>query len=108
MADVITTVYNNRQYRKCKFYLEGVGEFDNIHIFETRSHTQSIAPAISLVQTPLANMNPSNVEATKVIAKTNACMFDAASAETYGLFYAGAGQPIYIDGVRHASISTVS
>lgn len=51
--------------------------YSDIHTFTTGGRTsQSIAPVISTSKVSLSELNPASVSANKVIAKTNACMYE--------------------------------
>lgn len=102
----LTLITANKQYKKYKYTYDGTTT-TGIHVFTTKSG-QSIAPAVSTARVALSSMNPLNVSGTKVIAKTNGCMFDYNSSEFYGFFYQGAGNPMYINGTRHDTLPTSS
>lgn len=102
----LTTISTNKQYKKCTYAYNGETT-TGVHIFTTKSG-QSVAPAISTEKKLLSDMNPLNVNGTKVIAKTNGCMFSYELSEFYGFFYQGAGNPMYINGVQYNSLPTSS
>lgn len=93
-----------KQHRSCTYTYGGV-RTTGVHIFTTKSG-QSIAPAVSTTKVSLSSMNPLNVSGTKVIAKTNGCMFDYETPKFYGFFYQGAGNPMYIDGTKYDTLPT--
>jgi len=105
MNGTLTQVSSNAQYKKYKYTYAGK-TYSDIHVFTTLT-TQSIAPAVSTTKVALSTMNPANVSADKVIAKTNACMFDYNATAFYGFFYQGSGQKLYVNGTAYSSASSI-
>lgn len=102
----LKTVQSNQQYTKYAYTYNST-TYTNIHVFTTKSGTQSIVPAIVDTRKNLSSMNPSTVSATNIIAKTNGCVFDLLTTAFYGLFYQGAGHPVYAHGIKYNNISYV-
>ncbi len=72
----LTVVTSNGQYKKYTYNYSNKN-YTDIHVFTTLGKTQqSIAPAISTTKIELSQINPASVSPSKVIAKTNGCMFD--------------------------------
>lgn len=98
----LETNEQNGQYQKCTLVLSANERRGNIHVFKTRAGTQSIAPMVSTTAVALENMNPTGILASKVIAKTNAGMFDRRSKKFHGIYYLG-GTNLYINGEKFTS-----
>lgn len=107
MAATLNKTYTSGQYSRYTLTLDNGANYKNIHVFQTKPATQSIAPAVSKTQAEISNMNPSTVSAAKVIAKTNAGMFDKSNKEFYGIYYAGSGADIYVDGLPYKTVSEI-
>lgn len=78
MANGTLKILSDSQKTYCKYaYTYGGTTYSDIHTFTTGGRTsQSIAPAISTSKVSLSELNPASVSANKVIAKTNACMYE--------------------------------
>ena len=78
MANGTLKILSGSQKTYCKYaYTYGGTTYSDIHTFTTsRRPSQSIAPAISTSKVSLSELNPASVSANKVIAKTNACMYE--------------------------------
>ncbi len=99
MANGTLKILPNSQKTYCKYaYTYGGTTYSDIHTLTTGGRTsQSIAPAISTSKVSLSELNPASVSANKVIAKTNACMYEYGINQFYGFFYQGAGYPMYFN-----------
>lgn len=95
MADELIRTGGSGQYTKYKLSVPGA-EYENIHVFQTKSG-QSIAPMVSSTLKQLQAMNPTGISSSKVLAKTNAGMYDAKEKEFYGIYYQK-DTFLYIDG----------
>ena len=78
MANGTLKILSDSQKTYCKYACTyGGTTYSDIHTFTTGGRTsQSIAPAISTSKVSLSELNPASVSANKVIAKTNACMYE--------------------------------
>ena len=106
MANGVLKIMDGSQKTYVKYmYTYGGETYTNIHTFTTGGRTaQSIAPAISETKVSLASLNPASVKADKVIAKTNACMYDYDKDQFYGFYYQGEGYPMYFNQYRYTSV----
>lgn len=93
----LSLITSNGQYKKYT-YTHGGASTTGAHVFTTKSG-QSVAPAISTTKKPLSQLNPLDISPSKVIAKTNGCMYEYHETKFYGFFIRAAGNPMYIKAV---------
>ena len=98
----LSLITSNGQYKKYT-YTHGGASTTGVHVFTTKSG-QSVAPAISTTKKPLSQLNPLDISPSKVIAKTNGCMYEYHETKFYGFFYQGSGNPMYINGTRYTTL----
>lgn len=102
MANGTLKILPDSQKTYCKYaYTYGGTTYSDIHTFTTGGRTsQSIAPAISTSKVSLSELNPASVSANKVIAKTNACMYEYGINQFYGFFIDQIGPTCSLQPIR--------
>lgn len=103
-----STIRNH--YNKINYNVGGV-QYENIHVFKTNPSTETITPAVHTngSKKKLGSMNPPNVDASKVMAKTNGNVMSGTTTSGdafYGIFYVN--NKLYQNGVEYSSYTGVS
>lgn len=49
-------------------------------------------------------MNPLSISPSKVIAKTNGCMYNCNNSKFYSFFYQSTSNPMYINGTNYSTL----